>query len=606
MTIVLLALLIAAAGASYAYLVRERLGLAGAGLAALRWFGLALLVLLVANPVWPGDRAGEGSTVLLDRSLSMRVAGAEWDRALDTARALAGADGRILGFGSRPGPLRDTVPDDGVSLLEPALRAVRGLGGTVYVVTDGEVRDGGALAPGLLAGVRSVLVPRVPQPGAALTRVSLPPTVADGDTIPIRIEITTWGGLAADSGRIEVWAGERRLVSRAVAMPSDGGTAVRHVRVPAGALGAGLHALDVRLDVPGDAEHRDDTRVRILSILDEPPAVIVADPATWDARFVYQTLASVSGLPVRGFARVTDRRWVDMATGQPTSGSDVRGSVGRAALVVASGSGAMLAEAAPEAAVWYWRSPGPELTAGDWYVVDRLPASPLAGRLARIEWDSVPPLTALAPEGARDDGQAVLQAWLGRRGPTRPVLVAATGTDRRLETRATGFYRWSLRGGSSLEAFRALVSSGVDWLLRASREGRPAPLHVSRTVTRGVPVTFRWVASDPPDSLELRLSEGEATRTVMLELGPNGSAELHLMPGTYRWYAEPPGVGGLLAVEAYSDEFVPGPITLKAGEGAVGRESGADGYLRERWWVFLLAIAALVFEWAWRQRRGLP
>jgi hypothetical protein len=605
-TLVLLALLVAAAGASYAYVVRERLGLVGAGLAALRWFGLALLVLLAVNPPWTGGRADRGPTVLLDHSLSMAAAGGNWSAALDTARVLAGAEGRILGFGVTPGALRDTVPHAPASLLEPALRAARAVGGTVSVVTDGELRDGAVLHPGLATGVRFVVLPRTPRPGAALTRVGVPTTAAVGDTVPLRIEITTWGDQMPDSGRIELRSGGRRLASRAVMLPASPGTAIRHLHVPASVLGPGMHAVEIQLEVPGDAERRDDRRVRIVSILDDPPAVLVADPASWDTRFLYETLAAVSGLPLRGFARITDDRWIDMATGGAVPASAVRRAVGNAALVVASGSGTMVATASGEAAVWRWRSGEADLTTGDWYVLDRLPSSPLAGRLARIEWDSVVPLTALVT-GRTGAQQAVLEARLGRRGAAQPLLAIAGGdAARSLEMLATGFYRWSLRGGASTQAFRTIVSSGVDWLLRSGRRRRSAPLDVSRTVTRGQPVTFRWVATDQPESLTVRLDDGVITRTAVLSLGPDGSAELPLEPGTYRWAAEPSAQSGLLAVESYADEFVPAPITLPA-EAAENVTAGRTAeYLRDRWWAFLLAIAAFVAEWAWRQRRGLP
>ncbi len=606
MTLVLIALLVSAAGALYAYVVRERLGLVGAVLAVLRWVGLALLVLLAANPSWPGGPEDHGPTVLLDHSLSMAAAGGHWPAALDTARVLAGPEGRILGFGATPGALRDTVPHAPASLLEPALRAARAVGGMVYVVTDGELRDGAVLNTGLATGMRFVVLPRTPRPGAALTRVGLPTTAAVGDTVPLQIEITTWGEQMPDSGRIELRSGGRRLASRAVTLPAPPGTAVRHLHVPAAVLGPGLHAVEVGLEVPGDAERRDDQRVRIVSILDDPPAVLVADPASWDARFLYETLAAVSGLPLRGFARITDDRWIDMATGGAVPVSEARRAVGNAALVVASGSGTMLATASSETAVWRWRSGDADLTTGDWYVFGRLPSSPLAGRLARIEWDSVAPLTALETGGIGAQ-QAVLSARLGRRGAAQPVLaIADDDAVRGLETLATGFYRWSLRGGASTQAFRTIVSSGVEWLLRSDRRQRSAPLDVSRTVTRGQPVTFRWVATDQPESLTVRLDDGAITQTAVLPLGPDGSAELPLEPGTYRWEAQPSGQGGLLAVESYADEFVPAPITLPA-EAAENLTAGRTAeYLRDRWWVFLLAIAALVAEWAWRQRRGLP
>jgi hypothetical protein len=536
----------------------------------------------------------------------MAAAGGTWSAALDTARVLAGAEGRILGFGVVAGALRDTVPHAAASLLEPALRAARAVGGTLYVVTDGELRDGAVLNPGLAAGARFVVLPRASQPGVALTKVGLPATAAVGDTVPLRIEIATWGERTQDSGRIEVLSAGRRLTTRAVVLPARPGTAVRHLELPASALGPGTHAVEVRLEVPNDAERRDDERVRIVSIFDDPPGVLVADPVSWDARFLYETLAAVSGFPFRGFARIADARWIDMATGGRVPASEVRRAVGNAAFLAASGAGTMVAAAPTDAAVWRWASGEAELTTGDWYVLGRLPSSPLAGRLTRIEWDSVAPLTALATGGTGAE-RVVLEARLGRRGAARPVLAIADGDGaRRLVTLATGFHRWSLRGGASTQAFRAVVSSGVDWLLDSGRRERSAALEVSRTVTRGQPVTFRWVAAGQPESLMVRLDDGTTTQTTVLSLGPDGSAEFLLEPGTYQWTAEPSGQSGMLAVESYADEFVPAPITLPAEVGGNVTARGTVEYLRDRWWVFLLAITALVTEWAWRQRKGLP
>jgi hypothetical protein len=73
-------------------------------------------------------------------------------------------------------------------------------------------------------------------------------------------------------------------------------------------------------------------------------------------------------------------------------------------------------------------------------------------------------------------------------------------------------------------------------------------------------------------------------------------------------YALPGGAErGVVAVEEYSDEWRPPPaapvLAAQAGqpEGRVARVA-----LRDRWWLYVIAIAALVVEWAWRRRQGLP
>src|SRR5205823_10343030 len=118
---------------------------------------------------------------------------------------------------------------------------------------------------------------------------------------------------------------------------------------------------------------------------------------------------------------------------------------------------------------------------GDWYV-ERPPASPLAGTLSGIVWDSLPPATAAVPTGRDSNVTVALNARLARRGVARPIV---TLDDRRGERTATvtaaGLWRWAFRGGASEEAYRSLVAGLVDWLLGDGGAG-------SRE--RAVPVTL--------------------------------------------------------------------------------------------------------------------
>ena len=66
MILVVLASVVAAAAALYVYVARERIGPVGIGLAALRWFGLSLVVLLAVNPAWLG-RTRTGAPTAFDR-----------------------------------------------------------------------------------------------------------------------------------------------------------------------------------------------------------------------------------------------------------------------------------------------------------------------------------------------------------------------------------------------------------------------------------------------------------------------------------------------------------------------------------------------------------
>jgi hypothetical protein len=62
---------------------------------------------------------------------------------------------------------------------------------------------------------------------------------------------------------------------------------------------------------------------------------------------------------------------------------------------------------------------------------------------------------------------------------------------------------------------------------------------------------------------------------------------------------------GVVAVETYSNEWPPRARTISAQPGEGTSRSASIG-LRDRWWLFFIAIAALATEWALRRRQGLP
>jgi hypothetical protein len=83
-------------------------------------------------------------------------------------------------------------------------------------------------------------------------------------------------------------------------------------------------------------------------------------------------------------------------------------------------------------------------------------------------------------------------------------------------------------------------------------------------------------------------------------------ALVSLEPGTYRWGAVAAGgARGVSVVEEYSDEYHARPVTMGVSAG----DAGFDLVMRrarEVWWLFAVAMVALMTEWGWRQRRGLP
>ena len=605
MLLILGALVGAAALAAYTYLGRERLGVVGAVLAALRWAAIAVLVLLLADPPWLGGGRPAPPVILLDRSLSMGVPGGRWTEARDTAAELAGSSGRVLGFGRTVGPLVDSLPEDGASQIREALAAARAGAGAVWVVTDGELTDAAGIPPSLLDGVGFVVLARDTVPGAALAEVRVPPVVRASDSIPVAVTVVTWGALPADSVRLQIRAEGRRLAARVIPLPAPPATVQRLIAVPSRGLAAGDHALEIALDAEGDVETRDNARERLVSVVPLPPLVVIADPAGWEGRFVFETFEAVSGMPTQGFARIGANRWVDLATSATRTDAEVRSSAADAALLIILGTDAVVRGMARARPVWWWAPEGQTL-AGEWYAESDVPPSPLSGALRRVEWDSVPPLTGVRP--VPDDGALpVLLARQSRRGPPQPVVVSSTDGDRReLRTLAEGFSRWALRGGASREALRTLVAAGTDWLLRAPAAGAGSPLRSERTVALNLPVTFRWSGGAVPDSVSVVLTSDGGSRDALLRFDAAGEASVLLPPAVYRWRAADVGARGTVAVEAYSGEFPPAPVAFASLPAAERAARVGTGRVRARWWIYLLALLALCAEWAWRQRRGLP
>jgi hypothetical protein len=207
-------------------------------------------------------------------------------------------------------------------------------------------------------------------------------------------------------------------------------------------------------------------------------------------------------------------------------------------------------------------------------------------------------------------GVAVLTARLGRRGPPRPVVwVASAAGARRAVIAAGGLYRWVFRGGASGVAYRALVAGLVDWLLGEPEAGRGLVAPVVPEAANGLPLEWRWQGRGEPRPVVLRLSSAERDRRDTLRFDAGGRAALWLPPGIYRYAAAGAGAEGaargVVAVEEYSDEWRWARPAL-APHGGRAAERPAALQLRERWWLFAAAAAALVAEWAWRRRAGMP
>jgi len=594
------------------------------GLAALRAAGLGALALLLWNPTTARRAAGDAPPlVLLDASLSMGGHGGRWREARDTTRALArGGGGVIWRFGERVGGFDTLPPSDGTSRLAPALDAAAARGGPLTIVSDGAVTDPADLPVDVLQRARIVVLPRPAFFDAFVASVEGPRRVSAGDTIRLRVSYGTAGKREAGGGRREAGGGRRetgggrreatlalsalgrRLLSRNVELP-DSGIVSTDLTFPASRLPAGWVAVEVRLEGVGDEEPRDDARVFVLQVSPQPSVVLLAAPPDWETRFLARTLEDVARLPVRVFvaAEPGGTPWRDAATLEDRAPSVVAQAVASAQLVIEAGDPPTFSRFSPKGAVLVW--PGTRRLDGDWYVQPPGP-SPLAAALAGVAWDSLPPATSLAELVPDSLATVALAARLARRGPPRPVVVLSEHAGRRhAVVAAGGLYRWAFRGGASAEAYRALVAALADWLL-AGGEGRGerfAPL--TYEVPNGMPVVWRWTGGGEPRNVVVSLTTERGQHVDTLRFDAGGRAELRAPPGAYRYAAADGAERGMVVVDSYSDEWRPQAVVLASQPGTrQGRVVSVA--LRERWWLFAVAIAAFAAEWAWRRRQGLP
>lgn len=577
------------------------------GLGLLRALGIGAVVLLLVNPTRSRPVPASGPPlVLLDASLSMAGPAGPWRAALDSARRLAGS-GPIWRFGSGVAAFDSGPPGDGVTRLAPALAAAAARGGAVVVLTDGAVADAAELPADLRRRPRIVVLPRAAFFDAYVASIDGPRRVAAGDTVRLRVAFGTAGkreGAIRKGAALSVNVDGRRLSTQTVTLP-DSGVAVTDLTLPSSLLRPGLQALDVRLDGTSDSEPRDDARTFVIEVSPEPTAVVLAAPPDWESRFFARALAEVARVPVKLFVRTEPGRWRDAATLAPVATDAVSRAVAGARLVALIGDPVALAPFRRRSGLLTWPLGGNGRD-GDWYV-DPPPASPLAGALAGVAWDSLPPAASLSDVQADSSAIVPLTARLGRRGAPRPlVVVRDSAGSRTVVVAAAGLWRWGFRSGAPAEAYRTFVATVADWLLAergAASAARFAP--VTLETPDGLPLLWQWTGRGPPVPAGVRLESEGRSRTDTLRFDVSGRAELHLPPASYHWQATDGPERGLVVVERYSDEWRPAPVTLgpQAGEpGGSHRDVGA----RDQWWLYVLALAAFVAEWAWRRRQGLP
>lgn len=564
--------------------------------AVLRAIGWSALTLLLVNASCPATRDSGRPVVLLDASLSMQAAGGRWSDALTLARQL----GEVRLVGAPPG---DSTPSGGRSSLGPAVAAATSAGHRVIVVSDGEVEDGADILADSVSAPEVHVLPRRPTADLALRRVEGTTRLTLTDSLRIDLEITSSGAPAGASRPLTVEAreGNRVWLRGSIALDSAGrGTARLEGRVPP--VAPGVHPITVAITDAGDAEPRDDSRLLLVHVASTPGVVLLASPPSWESRFLVAALRDVSALPVRGYLETEPGKWRRSGDLRTVGTNEVSDAARRADLLVDLGAPRELSRGSRARGRWTWLT-SPTAAAGDWYVAVPSP-SPLSGAFAGLPADSFPPGTALADLASGPRDWIGLTAQLGRRGVVHSVLVGRdSGGVRHIVTGIDGLWRWAFRGGSSEQGYRSLVASSVSWLLGGADVAVGKARPERDVVQRGVPAVFEWTAGGTPTPLAVEWVGDSGARRDSLIFDGRGRAEVLLPPGVWR-YRLNGGAPGALAVEEYSDEWVPRRVTLadRPGSPASSRsEHPARGWL----WLFGLAAAAFAGEWAARRRLGL-
>ena len=572
-------------------------------LVALRAAALALVIALLAGA--PAGRAPAARPlVALDVSASWRRGGdsTAWHTARARARTLVSAMRAdtlwLFGDSLRPGD-PPALPADPATRAAPAAERARAAGRPLVLITDGEVDDAPALGA-LPPGSRVELVERAPHLDAAVVDVQAPATVVAGDSFDVRATLRS-GERAVSGAQITLLLDGRRVATRSVDTLPPRSERVIALRAVA-ASAAGSAVLTIALAAPGDAEPRNDTASVALDVARAAGAVFLSTAPDEDIRYLVPVLRGALSLPARGFYRVAPGRWRREGTLDPATDADVRSALRATPLAIIHGDTALLGPPRRVSGGALLLLPTGDAEAGEWFATSA-PASPVAGPLAGALWDSLPPLAVSTrqPEG---EWRALIVAR-ARRFDARAAIAGSERGRRTVVVGASGFWRWSFRGGASADVYATLWGGILDWLAAERRDLRAAvPEH--GVLRAGEPVRW-WRGGGKSDSLvtiELRHRGAAGVDTVRLHfaLGAPTAESAPLAQGVYN--ARAAGGVSVLVVNA-STEWLPRAPSVRAFVVAAARASGGRPPLRDRGWAYALVIAALCTEWMLRRRAGL-
>ncbi len=611
-----------------------------AALATIRALALILILLLLFDVQLPaeGGRGGGARWVLLDASLSMGATPpggrTPWDAAAARARELADEGWRPVTFGAEVGtaePDGETGPAELRTLLAPALqRAVEAGATQVRVLSDLRIEDEVAVRSALASLPLDVTFERFGADvvNAGISGLEVPDLPRPEGSVTAQVEVHSAG--VTDSITVRVREEERPVAQVRVPPPAPGLTVRVPVELPA-PRETGRVRYTAAVSIGDDAFASDDTAVAYATVgREEGALVLVSLRPDWEPRHLLPVLADVTGLPVVGYFRVGPDSFIPMGRvsdrGVPVDSATVGRAVADAAILVVHGLGsgadvwarsltgrpgrALLFPIDAEGATLVG-IPSAAPRGGEWYVSGDVPASPIAGALAGVDLQGLPPLTDVMLPRDPSGSTAALAVQLRGTGSATPALELEDRSEGRVAVAlASGFWRWAARD-SDLDAYRRLWSGVAGWLLGGEAPVTAEVRPVQWVVDRGSPV--RWTV--PADSAGRRIlvSEGQEVVVDTTVVGSGTTSTGVLPPGAYHYRVE--GADGAALSEGRFDvaattpEMRPAAVEPEPTSGvgaALASERGGSGRpLRTSGWPYLLVITLLCLEWVGRRRMGL-
>lgn len=579
--LIAVAILIAAALAWWPWRAELSRGWGSLGALA-RLIAITATLLLVLDPGIRLASSRARPLVLLDNSVSMHATGGS----ADSAASIAASLGEVTIFG-------EIAPGEpgGTTHLGATIAGAVAAGRPLVVLTDGEVHDVDGIPADLLAQAEVRVMPRRQGDNVAITDVRMPGRLAAGDTLHFEVDVRVQGN-APDSVRVELRDSTRVLAAAAAPIgPGRDALTLRGEALLPSTL-EGERFIEIVRVGASDSEPLDDRRWRRVLLAPSPGIVVIAATPDWDARALLATLAQVTAAPVRGYIQMQRGRWYRMDDLQPVAEQVVERAAAGADLLAVRGDTTRWRSLGAARILW---SEGQ--VAADWYLTSGGP-SPVSAALIGVEPDSLPPLPAVSEVPG---GEWVgLVARRSRRGAEIPVMAGRERGGRTVVIGASGFHAWALQGGTPEQVWRTSLGQAVEWLLSAPASGGAPVRSVDHVVQRGRAVRFRLDADTALAAIEF--SRAGETRSDTLRADADGIARVALSPG--RWYWQSLGIAGEVVVEDYSDELLPGPVTLTARDAAVTPEP-ARRSLRELWPLFAIAIAGFVAEWLIRRKLAI-